>query len=258
MSGIKVITCFYREELLVPHFLNHYSYADTILVLGGNSPDNTRALFEADPRVIWQDLDMPEGMDDIRKLVALNEALNTPDKHDWSIVVDSDELIWPHAPGGPEDLSRGWVEDFLSSVPEINNVVMANMWQVYRHATDADLDTTRPPVLQRRHGIPDRDSGGREGYRKPAVIRTGTRLQLGAGNHRIDAGDARIEPYLTFDGAHWALADPSFAVKRRTRDRRDRMSVRNRAGQLGSHLWNITSKGLLDEIAAHANDPQLF
>jgi hypothetical protein len=260
MSGIKVIACFYREDFLVPHFLNHYKFADTIIALVGESPDRTQALLDADPRVLSLPLNMPEGIDDVKKMDALNQVLNTPDpNHDWSIVVDSDEFIWPHDPFFPDrpDFDPEFVHQFLAQMPASSNVLMANMWQVFRHWSDTDLDTTKPPIFQRRHGMTDRDSGGREGYRKPIVIRTNSGLRLGAGNHRIDDGHLKIDPTYSFDGAHWAMADPSFII-RRTRDRRDRMSARNRAGALGSHLFNITTKGLLTELEAHTNLPQLF
>lgn len=259
MSKIKVVTLFYREEFLAQHFLNHYSFADSIIVLGGNSPDRTRAIFEADPRVTWIDLDMPEGVDDLAKTAAVNHVVKYPDPiHDWTIVADSDELVWPHAPLFPEALGRNSeVSRFLDGVPQHETVLMANMWQVFRHQTDSDLTTELPPALQRRHGETDRETGGREGYRKPAVIRTNQNLQYGVGQHHIDSGQYRISEQFSFDGAHWAMADPSFVV-RRIRDRRDRISPRNRAGQLGGHLFKVTPEELLKHMEERRNLPRLF
>lgn len=259
MSGIKVITCFYREDYLVPHFLKHYSFADTIIALVGKSPDRTQALLDADPRVLSLPLDMPEGIDDVKKMLAINEVLNAPDPtHGWSIVVDSDEFVWPHGiPTFKSDVLRDFTHSFLDQVPAVSNVVMANMWQIYRHESEFDLTLDKEPMLQRRHGMTDRDSEGREGYKKPIIIRTGSGLRLGAGNHIITDSNLRLEEQMSFDGAHWAMADPSFAI-RRTRDRRDRMSGRNRAGALGSHLFNVTTKTLLDDMKSHRNLPQLF
>lgn len=258
MKGIKVVTRFYREEYLVPLFLKHYAFADSIIVLGGKSPDRTQELFEADPRVVWVPLEMPEGVDDILMMNATNQVINHPDPfHDWSIAVDSDEFVWPHDGKAPHELTRDSVLAYLSQVPQTDSVLKSNMWQVFRHETDADLDPSVAPALQRRHGEHNRDTGGREGYRKPNVIRTNREVRLGVGNHHVDTMGVRISDQFSFDGAHWAMADPSFVI-RRIRDRRDRMSPRNRAGRLGGHLYDVTEEGLLADINSHRNEPLLF
>lgn len=261
---IKVVAPFYREELLVPHFLKHYAFADTIIALVGKAPDRTEELLRADPRVVYIPLEMPEGVDDILRMQVIDAVINSPDPiHDWQIIVDSDEFIWPHdAPLFPDVLAfpgtaKRYTHQLLSAVPADENVLMANMWQVFRNATDVDLTYDAPAVLQRRHGIPEREGGGKEGYRKPIVIRTNAGIHLGAGNHKIDAGPAKVSKEFSFDGAHWAMADPSL-VQRRIRDRRDRMSPTNFAGRLGSHLFTATTTGLLDEMEAQINAPRVF
>src|ERR1043166_1984949 len=92
---IKLFTFFYREEFLVPFFLSHYRWADTIHAVVSASPDRTRELLAAAPNVVIEDFEFTNDMDDHEKTAKLNQLLGQPDPvHDWHIVVDSDEFIW--------------------------------------------------------------------------------------------------------------------------------------------------------------------
>jgi len=239
---IRVFCCFYNEAPLIPFFLRHYAYADGITAFVSRSVDDTRALLAADPRVTIIDAEMPDGIDDDLKIAWLNAAIATPTAEDtWYLVVDADEFIFP--PGDPTGASA---RAYLASVPPHDGVLTAKLANVYRHADDADLDPAfAPVVLQRRHGT----SQGQ----KPIVLRANRGYQLLPGNHYIVGMPAPSTTHA-FDGAHWANADPSFAVTRRIRDRKERISQANRAKGHGWHHYKPTADDIAAELAAHLHD----
>jgi hypothetical protein len=249
---IGVITCFFNEEFLVPFFLRHYACAVGIHAIVTPGTDRTLELLSADSRVQLHTLSMPHGFDDCRKTDKINSLVAALAlEYDWLVVVDSDEFVWPG--GRPE----GVLSEELASFSDNDTVVTARMWQVFRHASDADLNPELPPALQRRHGIPDREGPGVRGYCKPCVIRTNRRIQFGAGQHNLLPGFHGNFSEKTLDGAHWRMADPSF-VRKRCLVRRDSLSRANRENELGTYVLSWTEQGLLAECAVHVNDPQLF
>jgi hypothetical protein len=243
---IKLFCCFYNEAVLIPFFLSHYHYVDTILAFVTPSTDATRELLAADARVTIVDCEMPSGIDDDLKASALNEAIKLTDRmHDWHIVVDADEFIWP-----PDDPTGATAKSYLETVPPQDVALPGWLNQIYRHADDADLDITQTPVvLQRRHG---HLFGS-----KPSVMRSNRGLQLVPGNHYFINREACSETHR-FDGAHWQNADPSFAVTRRVRDRAQRISPSNRLRHHGTHHWGATAAVVEEELASHRYDPVVF
>lgn len=241
---ITVLTCFYNEAFLVPFYLRHYHFADTIRAFVTPSTDETRELLAADPRVTITDLDMPHGIDDELKVSTLNEAIASTQDADWLIVADADEFVWP-----PDDPAAGTVREYLASVPPSHPVLMAKMAHVYRGITESDLDPSIVPIgIQRRHG--------REHLCKPIVIRSHHGVTYYPGNHRCR--DHQPSSSHEFHGAHWANADPAFTVTRRVRDRCERISHTNRMMGHGTHHWNETPTGVLEELASHLHDGPLF
>jgi hypothetical protein len=292
---IKIVCFFYNEAALLPFFLSHYSFVDTIHAIVSQSTDATVEILKeaaveyeqyaqasgeqvtkrkiSVPRIIIEPFEFPAGMDDFLKSDKLNEVITRQDPdHDWLFVLDADEFIWPEGGIGIWDLGCHHarrngafpIANYLAEIPPAYNCLTAHMWNVYRHHTDSDLDITQEPiVLQRRHGVPDRHSGENFQYQKPIIIRTNQGFQYYVGNHHLNPHPGlkiapNWSPGLNFDGAHWANADPSFAVRRRVRDRRDRLSTTNRQYGLGSQHFNITELQVLEQCRAHENDPQVF
>ncbi len=246
---IKAFCAFYNEATLIPFFLTHYHYVDAFhAIVERASIDDTRALLAADARVTIQDVTMPDGMDDDLKVGWLNAALAVTDPyHDWHFVVDADEFLFP--PGDPGGLSA---RTYLASVPRSAAILPAALPNVFRHATDDDLDVTRTPiVLQRRHGITDAE------HVKPIVIRANRGLAFRPGNHRL-RGVEPISSTHHFDGAHWQNADPSFAITRRVRDRKEHMSAANHQKGHGWHHWTKTAADVAQELEAHRHDAAVF
>ncbi len=110
MSRIKVFCCFYNEAPLIPYFLGHYQFADAITAYVSPSLDATRDLLAADPRVQIHDVTMPDGMDDDLKIGFLNGGISQRDPtHEWHIVVDADEFVFPpNDPTGASASSSAW------------------------------------------------------------------------------------------------------------------------------------------------------
>jgi hypothetical protein len=245
---IKVFACFYNEAALIPFFLAHYHYADAIHAIVSPSIDDTRARLAADPRVTIDDREMPDGIDDDLKVGWLNAALAVPDRaHAWHLVVDADEFLWP-----PGDPGAATVRAYLASVPASDIALRAHLVDVFRHAEDTDLDATAAPVvLQRRHGSARTDN------EKPIVLRANRGIRLTPGNHDF-IGGARLSQTHQFEGAHWQNADPSFAVTRRVRDRKERMSAVNVQKGHGWHHWAPTADDVRRELESHRHDVQRF
>jgi hypothetical protein len=248
MTRVQVICFFYNEETLARLFVQHYAWADEILAVVSRSTDRTREVLEAAPNVRLINFEFPAGMDDRIKTDKINALLAEPSGFDWKIVVDADEFVWPW--------NNESAQDYLASVPVHVTAVEARMRNVFRHHSEADIDLDRPPVPQRRHGDPDYCSHENRGYQKPIVIRSSSGILLDLGNHRQRG--ATFDQSFWFAGAHWQNADPSFAVLRRTRDRRDRQSEANIAGGYGLQNHHVTADEIVELCEARRDCPEII
>lgn len=255
---IKVICFFYNESALIPFFLRHYKqWADSLHAVVSKGTDNTRELLVRTPAIDVEDWEMPGGrMDDFAKLNKLNSIVIARHDADWLVVVDADEFIWP---ANKPQANGDYVRAFLGSVAASETAVMAGMWNVFRHVMDSDLDSSQAPALQRRYGILHQGIGENAPYHKPCVIRANRGLEYGLGQHYLKAYEGvRFAANQHFDGAHWQNADPVFAISRRCRDRRDRMSAVNTKNGLGCQHYGVTEAGMVEFLKSHENDPQCF
>jgi hypothetical protein len=248
MLRVQVICFFYNEETLARLFVQHYAWADRILAVVSRSTDRTREVLESAPNVRIFDFEFPNGMDDQIKTQVVNDLLTVRSIYHWKIVVDADEFIWPHGRLSPRS--------YLETVPQSVTVLEARMRNVFRHHSEADLDLDRPPVLQRCFGDPDFHSLENRQYQKPIVIRSGSGVLLGLGNHTQARGV--FDHSFWFDGTHWQNADPCFAVQRRTRDRRDRQSERNLRSGYGVQNHSVTEEDILALCESRRNCPKII
>lgn len=217
---IQLITCFYREDFLLPLFKNHYSWVDAIHYIKAERADGK---FDDEDKMTW-----------------VNEAI----RHslaDWVVLVDMDEFIYP-LPYGANP--RVVLEHERNSGNRMIRSAMTRMW---RHKDDLDIDQMKPPVPQRLHGIPD--------HIKPCIFDPNG-IRMGAGNHDYTSDTPRPQGKI-WAGAHWANADPCFWIPRETRDRGPRLSQRNRERGHGTHTLR-TKEQILAECAAHENDPVII
>lgn len=250
---------WYNEAGIAPLFLKHYEYLDEIHILfETDTDDGTRKILEAAPNVVIHDIHIEGGIDDIAKVAMVNAAILSIDT-DWLYVLDSDEFILPPFKEHPHTFLK-------RQVPY--HIVIAAMYQVYRHRTDHDIDYSKPPLPQRLHGDSDLFSGVQSEHRdcnrhyiKPIIIRPKSGVQYSPGNHVIAGTFYRAyTPHLIaeecFYGAHWQMADPGIAVTRRMQ-RKERMSEKNKMYKMGFQHHTVTEEYIIAECGRHLDDPEI-
>ncbi|MBP7509524.1 MAG: glycosyltransferase family 2 protein [Prolixibacteraceae bacterium] len=258
---IDIITMWYNEASLAPFFLNHYSYADTIhILLDEEVNDNTQKIAEKYENVRIIPVRFPDKLDDILKIETINSIYHSIDS-DWVIVVDSDEFVFslPFYTN---------IRDILENESKYN-LFNVQLWQVYRHRDDNDLNPDLPAIFQRRHGDPNVTTGLNSSYVKPIIVHSGLEIEWQPGCHLlarkniirrlgsyVRGKNAILSPHL-IHGVHWAMADPAIAIKRRI-DRKDRLSKRNIETRLGFQNIDITEEQIRRECDQHLDDPLLF
>ena len=245
---IAALTMVYNEALILPYFLRHYQYLDEIHVLyETDSMDETLDILNQAKNVVIEKCHIEGGLDDLKNINLINNTLHDI-KADWVYVVDPDEFIFPLNESPYDFLKR-----------QNYDVVRAAMFQVYRHRTDKDLDPRFPPIPQRIHGDPDLFSTVQEpnqppnaAYIKPNVVRPSSRIRFDPGKHKVK-GNQLIsrECYM---GAHWNMADPSIALRRRM-EQKARMSETNKAHQLGRQNFGVTEERIRAICERHLDDP---
>jgi len=248
---IAIVTVWYNEEDLAPFFLKHYSYVDDIFVyLDTATNDNTRSICEAHSNVTIRRIAYPQGYGPGFQVRTVNQAVRAL-KYDWVYAVDADEFIqYPKQ-------YRNAKEFLLRQEQKGYNLVFAKMFQVYRHVTDKDLDAHQPVLAQRCHGDSDLSTVFNRCYIKPIVVKPaiGMVWRVGCHNYRRN-GRIKIAKEQFF-GAHWKMADPKLAVKRRMHNRA-RLSKKSRKK---GRLWqdaHITKKAILKELKQHSRDPNVL
>ncbi|MHB8138587.1 MAG: DUF4915 domain-containing protein [Smithellaceae bacterium] len=247
-NKIAAVTMVYNEAFMLPYFLHHYQYLDEIHVLyETDTTDESLEILKRARNVVIKECHIEGGLDDIEKINLVNKTLHSI-KADWVYVLDPDEFIFP---------SNESPYDFLKR--QNYDVVRSTMYQVYRHRTDQDLNPLLPPIPQRIHGNPDVVSNDQETnrafnslYIKPNVVRPSSKVRFFPGAHAVE-GDPQISPEA-YVGAHWHMADPSIAVRRRM-ERKARISERNKAHQMGWQNYDVTEDKIMAECERHLEDP---
>jgi len=248
---VELVTFMFDEVFLAPFFFKHYAWADKInVLLDEDTTDKTLEVCGRFPNVSVEPFKFPDMMDEVIKAAAINKKCSSLDC-DWIISADADELVFP---AGFRDVPPRLA---LELVEERQNVVKANMWQVFRHRLDSDLDPEAEVVTQRRHGDPNRTVGINRMYNKPMIVRRSANPVFDLGNHEVSC-DAKSERPRGWEGVHWAMADKCFCVDRRVRGRRMRQSQANlQRGHTVQH-HHCTEASVLAECEAHLDDPLLF
>jgi hypothetical protein len=245
---ITIISAWYNEEFLARLFLNHYSFADQIIImLDESTNDDTVNMITGfgmknkTPEIDIKTLAMPNGMDDSLKQAQINTQYSNINIG-WVIIVDADEFIY---------IPDGGMSHFLNRVSV--DVVRVDYFQMYQHASENKLDTDRPIFEQRRHG----KRNGLERWKKPAVARAGKNLSWAVGHHEITAVRNQYHDTM-LTGAHLYMADYKLAVERRIKGRKDRMSLENRQAMLSAHNFGITEQQIYAECDSNSNCNQVF
>lgn len=245
---ITVISRWYNEAMLAPFFLNHYAFADEIIIiLDETTTDDTAEIISRYPNAKIRNYD-PIGKVDYGFTTELVTRAASIVDGGWMICPDTDEFVFPR--GG------GDIRAVLSQTS--GNLIYADMWRVYRHRTDRDLDSSLPTIQQRRHGDPNKRRGDNGTYRKPIIVKAGLGIDWIPGFHRYQPNPRIRVSNTRFDGTHWIMADVDLAIPRRMRGRRELINERNLRAHWGRQNFDITEEKIRAECAMHANDPQLF
>ena len=249
---IGVVTRWCNDEMIAPFFLDHYSFADEIVVLlSSDTTDNSRKIIAKYPNTRVKEFEYSSGSFNGKEA---NEIINKTvnEMHtDWVIGVDADEFVFPKG-----DIENKKIREVLSNIDD--NLVYVDFWQIYRHKKELDLDPTLKAVWLRRHGDPDRNNFHNNNNKKPLIVRSGLGINWGIGLHNYLPNDKIRESRIRFDGAHWRMADPKLAVSRRLRGRRENVSRLDIENQWSFDNFDITEEEILQECRKHLNDPQLF
>lgn len=216
---IQVVAKYYREEFLVPLFMQHYEpWADEITFLTRKSPD---AKIDEEHFCAWMD-----------------EAIANS-KADWLVLVDADEFVFP-LPRGTDPRAVLAQADY--------EAVKCEMVRVWRHQDDLDIDRSQPPLPQRVHGEKD--------HIKTNVFKPGPGVRSQIGQHEIILPEGyRYGP--SWSAVHWANADAAFWVERETVHRGPRLSEKNLANGWGFHVRR-TPQEIAEQCARHLNDPVMI
>jgi len=189
----------------------------------------------------------PNGLNWVDKSNTVNrKALESTG--DWVMAVDADEFIYP----------MEHFEDWLNK--RNGNLVWVALWEVYRHKDDVDIDYTKAPFSQRRHGNPDKGvSYGQRQYIKPCIVRPSSGVKWDCGVHNVVVAESPnvIDTKEVLPGVHWCMADPSIAIYRRLQQK-ERQSKENLDNSWGVQNHYITKEAILKECEEHLNDPLLF
>jgi len=245
---ITVISRWFNEAMLAPFFLSHYAYADEVIILLDEATnDGTAEIISGYPNAKIRNYKLPGKINYGFTTRLVGQAAATVDS-DWIMAPDTDEFIF--------SAGNGDVRTALSRAD--GNLIYMDMWQVYRHWTERDLDSSWPIVLQRRHGDPNRTVGWNGIYRKPIIVKSGLGISWWPGFHRHYDNPKIQVSHTRFDGAHWIMADVNLAIARRMRGRRELQSEENLRHKWGFQNFDITEEKIRAECAAHLNDPQLF
>lgn len=247
---VELMTMWYNEEDFAHFFLKHYSWVDKInLILDADTNDKTVEIAAAYPNVEIEYFKFPDMMDDLIKVQKFNNKYKEL-KCDWVILVDSDEFIFN------KNLHSNFSNDLEN---ELNDVIHSQLWNVYRHNTEYDLNIDIPISSQRRHGQKEIFGGNQNLYLKPSIVRGQLEnVEWKPGNHFLNINKQRQQPQVILPGAHWAMADVDLAVKRRIYGRKLRQSQFNLIHGMTVQHHNITEEQIREECKMHLDDPQVF
>jgi len=170
-------------------------------------------------------------------------------KSDWVMIVDSDEFLF----------TRPYNFGIRNLINETNmsDVIVAKLYQVYRHWTDRDINPNQPALFQRRHGDSNTSMGTNREYNKPCIVRGGKSVDFHVGTHYLNAYGRFTVGGNNVYGAHWVNADPSFCVERRLRAK-ERQSKRNLDMEMSVQHHFVTRESIIEECEKHLDDPEVI
>lgn len=241
---ITIMVDFWNDSYIAPFILNHYRKYDEILALIDDATtDNTEEICKSYPNVIVDKYSMSNGADEIIRIAKINEIYKSISEG-WIYVVCSDELIFPPRNVNPYFYLEEAEKSGFAVIP-------ATLYDIYPHRTDINLDTSKPSIPQRIHGI-----GIVFGFIKPIVIKAGLNIEFQLGTHYITDHDKQLinlnysDSPIFYYGAHWKMADRNIAQRRFKN-----FSKNNLENSRGCQDFDITEERINKEFQEHLDDP---
>jgi len=197
---IEVISFFYNEEYLLPHYLKHYSYVDKITAFyDESSTDNTLKILESEPKVRIFPFKFADGLNETEKIYMINRAYRKS-KAKYCIVADADEFVFRPC--------------FM-----FRNIYFCRLWQM---VGDGELEIDIPIKDQLCYGYYDRL------YLKPSIVKTGKRFKFKEGHHQVTRFHVKKYPFFNIvDGLHLNMISYDFYRNRMLKNRIPRQSKYN-------------------------------
>lgn len=218
---IACYTIAYNEEILIPHFIDHYKkFCDKIVVYDNMSTDNTKqiALDNGCEVISWE---APGGGLNDRCYLEIKQNCYKRDRnnYDWVIVVDADEFI-THKDG--DDLFIKCMEHYSSSKVMLPKVKGYNMF-----SWDHDLSQ---PLNKIREAVPSSD------YSKSVIFNPSLEVSWEPGCHICHIANDSVDEQLVLK--HYKYINYDYVVAR-SRLFKNRLSEENKKEGSGTHyLWN--------------------
>jgi hypothetical protein len=245
---VTVMSMWLNEEFMAPFFLKHYWWADEIfIILDTATCDRTESILRQYERVRLGSFSFQDGFDSSLRAAEFNRQSQLCNA-DWLIVVDADELVFPASYADPRDQLLG----------EKADVVFARMWQIFRAEGEAPLIPEIPPLLQRRHGDPNRNRGKNALYNKPCIFRPGRGIELSAGQHYFRAPVGTTVSRRQFYGSHWAFSDLDLAIHRQIVNGKERLSQAEIDHGLSKHWLTASEASIRQTTRLMEHSPLLL
>ncbi len=214
---IRVYSIMRNERVLIPYFIQHYRFAEKIVVFDDGSNDGTREILQATPII---DLRTPnwEGIDDFKALdfweACRKEALAA--KVDWVIMVDGDEFLW-----GPWSITGALDMCLLIGC----KVLQPEAWQMIGDSVPAGTGQIYDEI---KFGVRD------PWYDKAIAFKPEVEMKFEPGRHGFSC-DARVHRSTTTKLLHYRYLGEEY-YKSRSAEHEQRLTQSNRQHSLGTHV----------------------
>jgi hypothetical protein len=157
MTKIWVYVLCYNEEKIIPYFLNHYSFADKIIVYDNESTDKSRLLFEqwsnknSSPQIEIRTYKSNNQLNDQLYLDIKNNAWKEAKNiADFVIVIDMDEFLVCDFKGNSNS------NNIISFCQKYSDYSIFNVtgYDMFSESDDPDYDINKPLIEQCQFGAP--------------------------------------------------------------------------------------------------------
>lgn len=214
---IACYTIAYNEELVLPHFIEHYKqFCDKIVIYDNMSTDKTKeiALDNGCEVIQW---DAPGGgLNDMAHIEIKSNCYKADrNNYDWVIAVDTDEFI-THKKG--DEFFVECLENYTTSGIKLPKVKGYDMFS-WNH----DLSQ---PFSEIKEGVPS------EGYSKSCIFNPSLDMSWGAGCHHCFLPNDSDDEQLILK--HYKCINYDYVIER-SRVLYNRLSEENKRRGFGFH-----------------------